>query len=410
MMILQHQRSLWASLLFIFLTASGLLGPMASYGQGSACDESLNTEPVAQQPVITDSQRLLNYFGYLIGQRFITLPALEVIAKEIQTKGKITTNPIQHEIVEGKLEFKKSAHRTHYENLEYYFAHGKLNYGEILEWVDVVIAELKEIMAQRQGVERQTEIAQIRPRFHRVSDGSLAYDFEALSTPVTQLMWFEEMRENPSHFKDGPNSITLKFNRKETQLQPYNPVENITWYSAAIFANRLSRKNGLKEVYDFSRVKFKKGTSAKDGTLDIESGKVKINGPNLYETEGYRLPTVAEQMLMIAYAEDAAEGLPQEYLIDCAWFNKNSNNQTHSVGEKREIMIGNGDFYDVQGNVSEWGHSKDLDGSVCIDPSRSVCGGSYCDKPADLSSRRHTERDANTRSPTVGLRLVKTVR
>ena len=41
-------------------------------------------------------------------------------------------------------------------------------------------------------------------------------------------------------------------------MRPDHPLEGITWWSALVFANRLSEKNGLKPAYDLKRVKFEK--------------------------------------------------------------------------------------------------------------------------------------------------------
>ena len=52
------------------------------------------------------------------------------------------------------------------------------------------------------------------------------------TTQVTQKLWTAVMGYNPSHFK-GDNL----------------PVENVSWYDAIEFCNRLSRIDGLKEAY-----------------------------------------------------------------------------------------------------------------------------------------------------------------
>ena len=54
-------------------------------------------------------------------------------------------------------------------------------------------------------------------------------------------------------------------------MQPDNPVENITWWSALVFANKLSEKYGFKPAYDLSEITWKQGTRAENGTLEVES-------------------------------------------------------------------------------------------------------------------------------------------
>ena len=61
------------------------------------------------------------------------------------------------------------------------------------------------------------------------------------------------MEENPSKFTKGEHSIVASnINGKSIQMQPDNPVENITWWSALVFANKLSEQYGLKPAYDLS--------------------------------------------------------------------------------------------------------------------------------------------------------------
>ena len=53
--------------------------------------------------------------------------------------------------------------------------------------------------------------------------------------PVTQDLYYEVMKENPSTFKGYKK-----------------PVETVTWKEAVIFCNSLSIKSGLKPCYSFT--------------------------------------------------------------------------------------------------------------------------------------------------------------
>ena len=128
-----------------------------------------------------------------------------------------------------------------------------------------------------------------------------------MSTPVTQKQWVEIMGENPSFFAEGEYSIVVNIHGKSIQMQPDNPVGNITWWSMLVFANKLSEKYGFKPAYDLSEITWKQGTRAEDGTLQVESEseskKIKINANGgvydpyikdiYYQSEGFRLPTEA---------------------------------------------------------------------------------------------------------------------
>jgi len=72
---------------------------------------------------------------------------------------------------------------------------------------------------------------------------------------VTQAQWKEVMGNNPSHFKGDDR-----------------PVEDISWYEAVEFCNKLSEMEGLEPCYSGS-------------------------GDNIrcdFSADGYRLPTEAE--------------------------------------------------------------------------------------------------------------------
>jgi len=132
-----------------------------------------------------------------------------------------------------------------------------------------------------------------KPR-HSVDIGE---DFYMAAHPVTQSQWEALMDYNPSRFVGGDK-----------------PVENVSWEEAKEFVTKL----------------------------------------NEFEmTDAYRLPSEAE------WEHACRAGSETEYyfgeyendLDDYAWYFRNSNNKSHSVGQKKPNPHG---LFDMHGNVWEW--------------------------------------------------------
>ncbi len=128
------------------------------------------------------------------------------------------------------------------------------------------------------------------------------------ATEVTQGEWQAEMGDNPS-FNQG--------------CGPSCPVERVSWDDAVLYANALSRREGLPECY----------------TGSIFSG---------LDCGGYRLPTESEW----EYAARAGTTGPSYGLLESVgWFSDNSEGRLQAVGIKSANSFG---LYDMLGNVWEW--------------------------------------------------------
>jgi formylglycine-generating enzyme required for sulfatase activity len=275
----------------------------------------------------------------------------------------------------------------------------------------------------------------------------LTHTIEVMSTPVTQWQWAELMRGNPSKFVDGEYTIIASVNGKQIKMQPDNPVEMVTWWSAVVYLNELSKRNELTPAYDLSGIEFVDVLLPEDkrqvlqtpievfevaarGALGTRDPTVspKINAPkgNIYQAEGFRFPTEAEAEYLLRAAGTANGyyyfGNNEADLKKHAWYIANSDSKTNPVAQLKPLTIdgpsGLKNFYDLYGNVWEWNndwHDQTLKGGN--DPQgakpgsvRVMRGGSWFSDAQSVRSAFRNNGAPDYRYYSVGFRPVRTIR
>ena len=225
--------------------------------------------------------------------------------------------------------------------------------------------------------------------------------YSMLNTEVTQKLYTSIMGSNPSYFQIGRKQYELHYGKTyevpDGEDARKLPVENVSWYDAICFCNRLSEKFGFTPVYSVN------------GTTDVAKWNYTLYGRENPEAEvtqntsanGFRLPTENEWQ----YAARGGNGYKYsggDNLNEVGWDVRNSNDMTHEVAKKKPNGYG---LYDMSGNVEEW--CWDSHGQGYYGYYRRSCGGSWHGYYEDRCEVDDSDYDyAISRSNYLGFRIV----
>ncbi len=200
--------------------------------------------------------------------------------------------------------------------------------------------------------------------------------FEMGKTEITQAQFMKIMDFNPSQFKGDDD----------------RPVENMSWYEAVTFCNKLSEANSLEPCYNLT-------TWVCD-----------------YSKNGYRLPTEAEWEYACRAGTTTLynSGDTEADLAKVAWYKNNSDMISHPVGRKTANAWG---LFDIHGNV--WELCNDLAANYSsgdqINPvgpesanlQKRIHRGGAWDSLVDAGSRVRHDVSPDARSSLLGFRLAR---
>lgn len=174
-------------------------------------------------------------------------------------------------------------------------------------------------------------------------------------TEVTQALFEMVMEVNPSKFQGS------SYPPAAGEIQGRRPVEQVNWYHAVAFCNRLSVLAGKQPVYssngvNITKIKFENIPTTNHA--DWNTIKQDLNA------NGYRLPTEMEwewaamgatsggqYVRFTGYTKPFAGSDGSNEAFEYAWYWPLSASKSHEVGKMRPNELG---IFDLSGNVQEW--------------------------------------------------------
>ena len=223
--------------------------------------------------------------------------------------------------------------------------------------------------------------------------------FSMMSTQFTQMMWARlkiAMGEtdlnkiNPSKHKTGTDSIKVDIEGVDVDMKPDHPVEQVSWNDISEFITKL---NDLSKLDD-------------PKTQNVLKKLI----PDHQKNDDYDFPTSEQWEFVMRNLGNANnkffDKANDSELSKYAWYDKNSDNETHAVAQLLPRIIDGKPFYDMEGNVWEWNKSSHYSSAS----DRVYRGGGFYNFAYQLHSGYRSGNPPDYRNGVLGFRLVRTNR
>lgn len=231
--------------------------------------------------------------------------------------------------------------------------------------------------------------------------------------------------ENPSLCVQGSAEYALPI---DASKQDSRPVDNVTWYDAIYFCNKLSELKGREPVYTIEDIEVGTDDDPEDPYLHIKSATVTIDN----NKNGYRLPTRSEWEFAFRGGDPTGEAWNYCYsgkdsasymlstdkdsvLDEIAWYCFNNDYGTTGALDVTNSAEGSGShpvetrapntlgLYDMSGNVYEWVQDLVMNGS---DTNRILMGGSWLFEAYTCSWKNFSHAQEENSYAHYGFRIV----
>ena len=381
-----------------------LLSPL-SHGKILPCNKFLNSD-LEQIGTVSVTDNFISYLSMLLNQQVLDLSELEAFVMRLE-QDHVLVHPFSGEI------FNRMDRQIHQLNLQSYIDQSqKLDEIKILQWAKHFLDTTKKVRIKRTESENETKSPYLKMRFLPIDFTKLIQhpkitlnrSIEVMQTLVTQKMWKEEMSgENPTSFEENGD----------------HPIENITLWSAMEFANRVSRREGLKPFYNLDHIQWngsvEKGIRTYTNEEQVHKIFEALNGKNVDEEEGYRFPTLDEAYVLYYHFYRNLKGT----FTDEVWCNANSKNQIHDVTMGPSGARNMNEFVDMVGHLfirtNDLHKVRDTTNNYEYQLMSMGVGGSWNTQPGEFEVNSFDSDppirglNSNSVSRMDGIRLVRTI-